>query len=237
MTPRMERNTIAEASQAVSQFLVTDVPVGETLQRIVALARDAMGAAAGGITLLDDGEKLTTAVYTDEISPRVDKGQYEDGTGPCIDAFRLDTVVRVDDTSAVADKWPSFSRDAGEVGVSSTLSLPLSAAGTTFGALNLYAKNVNAFRPEDEDSAAGFATQVAVVVANTMSYWDAVDLGEGLKSAMQSRAAIEQAKGIIMATQQCGPDDAFQILVRASQRSNAKLRDIAVRIVERRRMD
>ena len=43
---------------------------------------------------------------------------------------------------------------------------------------------------------------------------------------MQSRAAIEQAKGILMAAQRCGPDRAFEILVRASQRENRKLRDI-----------
>ena len=48
---------------------------------------------------------------------------------------------------------------------------------------------------------------------------------------MASRATIEQAKGIIMAHKHCSPDEAFQVLVRASQRENRKLREIAELIV------
>ena len=50
---------------------------------------------------------------------------------------------------------------------------------------------------------------------------------------MESRATIEQAKGIIMAANHCSPDAAFDILRRASQNRNVKLRDIANDIVER----
>jgi AmiR/NasT family two-component response regulator len=49
--------------------------------------------------------------------------------------------------------------------------------------------------------------------------------------ALASRAKIEQAKGIIMAGSHCGADQAFEILRRASQRENLKLRDIAHAIV------
>ena len=48
---------------------------------------------------------------------------------------------------------------------------------------------------------------------------------------MKFRATIQQAKGILMGAQRCGADEAFQILVRASQRENRKLRDIATQIV------
>ncbi len=51
---------------------------------------------------------------------------------------------------------------------------------------------------------------------------------------MESRAVIEQAKGILMQAQGCDPDEAFQILVRASQNQNRKLRAIAAEIVTRR---
>jgi AmiR/NasT family two-component response regulator len=52
---------------------------------------------------------------------------------------------------------------------------------------------------------------------------------------MDSRAAIEQAKGIIMATTGCGPDEAFQLLVRQSQHENRKLRELAEELVTRQR--
>ena len=50
---------------------------------------------------------------------------------------------------------------------------------------------------------------------------------------MENRAAIEQAKGIIMGTMRVGPDAAFDILRQQSQIENRKLRDIAIELVER----
>jgi AmiR/NasT family two-component response regulator len=48
---------------------------------------------------------------------------------------------------------------------------------------------------------------------------------------MASRAEIEQAKGILMVRSRCDADRAFDILRRASQRQNVKLREIAHTIV------
>ncbi|HUR49003.1 MAG TPA: ANTAR domain-containing protein, partial [Acidimicrobiales bacterium] len=56
---------------------------------------------------------------------------------------------------------------------------------------------------------------------------------EHLNLALQSRATIEQAKGIIMATMRCSPDRAFEVLRQQSQALNEKLRDIAAEIVDR----
>ena len=62
----------------------------------------------------------------------------------------------------------------------------------------------------------------------------------GLRTALESRDAIEQAKGIIMATSGCDPDTAFDMLRQQSQHENRKLRDVAVELVAqqaRRRAD
>jgi hypothetical protein len=48
-----------------------------------------------------------------------------------------------------------------------------------------------------------------------------------LRIALESRAVIEQAKGIVMATVRCDADAAFALLVEQSQHQNRKLRDIA----------
>lgn len=42
---------------------------------------------------------------------------------------------------------------------------------------------------------------------------------------------IEQAKDILMAQQGCGPDEAFDLLRRASQRFNVPVRVLAARLV------
>ena len=43
---------------------------------------------------------------------------------------------------------------------------------------------------------------------------------------------IEQAKGIIMGLQRCGPRQAFGLLRQASQRTNIKVHVLAAQIVE-----
>ncbi|MEY4229853.1 MAG: hypothetical protein RLZZ362_702 [Actinomycetota bacterium] len=54
---------------------------------------------------------------------------------------------------------------------------------------------------------------------------------QGLRRAMEHRAEIEQAKGIVMANLGCGPDEAFDILRRQSQHENRRLREIAHELV------
>jgi AmiR/NasT family two-component response regulator len=56
---------------------------------------------------------------------------------------------------------------------------------------------------------------------------------DNLKTALVSRAVIEQAKGILIAQSRVTPEEAFQLLVRASQRENVKLKEIAARMVEK----
>jgi AmiR/NasT family two-component response regulator len=78
------------------------------------------------------------------------------------------------------------------------------------------------------------ATTASVVLANVAAYWEAFELGQQLGEAMQSRAIIEQAKGILMArSPDLDADGAFDLLRKASQRENVKLREVAERIVRR----
>lgn len=53
-----------------------------------------------------------------------------------------------------------------------------------------------------------------------------------LRTAMSSRAAIEQAKGILMLITSCGEQVAFDLLAHISSNSHRKVRDVAVAIVE-----
>src|SRR4051812_35592510 len=103
----------AAALTALSQFLVTELSVGDTLQRIAAITIEALPAAEiAGMTMLGEDGQPTTAVYTDERSPEIDTGQYESGRGPCLDAWRTKKVVRVDDLDAAAADYPEFAAAA-----------------------------------------------------------------------------------------------------------------------------
>lgn len=226
----MAESHLKESLSELAGFVLGDRTIEQTLTRVAQLTVDAMdNGDFVGITMIVDG-RPQTAVYTDPLSPALDETQYETGDGPCLDAFRLLSIQRIESTSEPGP-WPAFRRAAAGSGVGSTLSLPMAIHSTGVGALNVYAKKHHAFGPADEESGSLFAAQAAIVLANAQIYWDARTLGEDLGEAMKSRAVIEQAKGILMAAQKCAETEAFALLVRASQRENVKLRDIATRIV------
>ena len=69
-------------------------------------------------------------------------------------------------------------------------------------------------------------------MANADAHAQLGDQARNMRLAMESRAVIEQAKGVLMAQRHVDADQAFEILREASQRYNRKLRDIALGIVE-----
>ena len=52
-----------------------------------------------------------------------------------------------------------------------------------------------------------------------------------LRRALSSRAAIEQAKGILMAERRCTPEEAFSLLAKLSQDTNVRVADVALALV------
>jgi GAF domain-containing protein len=223
---------LSQGLRALSHFLVGDANVEDTLTKVAELSTTSLGAAFAGITL-ETERGPRTSVFTDRESPAIDQAQYDADHGPCLDSMRTGDVNRIDSTEADT-RWPAFSRAALDHGIKSTLSLPLTVPDhTPAGALNLYARDVAAFDAQAEIDGADFAEQAAVVLLNAQSYWGALELTEQLQQALDSRPGIEQAKGIMIAREGCTPEEAFDILVRASQRTNVKLRDLAMSIVDR----
>jgi GAF domain-containing protein len=227
-----DSDPIAESIAAMARFYVGDSTLVETLRCVTELTATAVPPAAyTGITMLVDGKPETSA-FSDPEAPEIDQAQYDADTGPCLDAFRDGEVYGIPSTED-DERWPEFSRTALAHGIRSTLSLPLIVGGDSLGALNLYSEDMHGFTEAHHKAAELFAAQAAVVLANSQAYWDAHTLSENMKEAMASRAAIEQAKGILIAQSGVDPEAAFQLLKRASQRENRKLRDVASELVAR----
>jgi GAF domain-containing protein len=219
---------------ALAGILVTEQSLESTLLEVLTLACAAVGGShTGGVTLLGPGGP-TTAVATDENARRVDAIQYQIGTGPCLDAYRRQGVNRINST-ADDRRWPEFCHGAYQAGVVSILSLPLVVAGDGLGALNLYSGVPGGFTEADEATGALFASSASVALANARVFWRTQTLARQLEEALSTRGVIEQAKGILVAQEGCSADEAFGILVRASQRTHTKLHDVAGQLVERAR--
>ena len=219
------------SGSALGEYFVGDITLAEVLEKICQAALDAVEPARlAGISMTVDA-RIGTYIFTHPEVQDVDRSQYDTGDGPCVDAFHTGDVVIIDSTLEPGP-YVAFRTVAVDHGLLSTMSVPMHAGEALVGALNLYAPNERAFSGSDQKTALSFATQAAYVLLNHQAYWDAKSLSESLTQAMQSRAQIEQAKGIIVAATGCTPDEAYDRLREQSQAENIKLRDIAARIVQ-----
>jgi GAF domain-containing protein len=221
---------MTESLSALHAELAGVVVVGrelpDVLTEIVQISRRAMpGAVATSITLIRD-DRAFTAAFDGQLAMDADELQYRRGYGPCVDAGRSGEVFVVSDMTS-EDRWPDYARHAAGLGVGSSLSIPLPFQGATIGALNNYALQPAAFSETDLRLGEEVAAFVAVAVANAEAAARATDDLANMRRAMESRAVIEQAKGVLMERYKLTAEQAFTLLTHASQRANVKLRDIA----------
>jgi GAF domain-containing protein len=116
-----------------------------------------------------------------------------------------------------------------ERGALSSLSVPLAIDDDeqVSGALNLYAGQADAFDEDARAAAVRFGPYAAVAAGNLHAYDSARRMAVNPQSALDSRALIDQAKGVLMERYKLTPDQAFQLLSQASMTANRKVRDVA----------
>jgi GAF domain-containing protein len=206
--------------------VLVDRELSEVLTEIVQIARRAIpGAEATSITLIRD-DRAFTAAFDGQIAVDADELQYQRGYGPCLDAGRSGEVFVVADMES-EDRWPDYAKHVAQLGVRSSLSVPLPFQGATIGALNNYALEPSAFGEPDVRLGEEVAAFLAIAVANAEAAARATDDVANMRRAMESRAVIEQAKGILMERYKVTSEQAFTLLTHSSQRTNVKLRDVA----------
>lgn len=187
------------------------------------------GADIAGVLMVKKGGEFESLADTDSLVAELDKLQHDFGEGPCADAALKQTIVRTDDLR-YEPRWPKYAPAAVELGVLSSLSLKLYTAERTAGALNLFSFTPGAWDTEAETIGSVFAAHAAAAIM-------AGRHGQQMESALSTRDRIGQAKGIIM--ERYGVDDvrAFELLRRLSQESQAKLVDVAQRVIDTRGKD
>ena len=203
----------------------------DSLHRLVATCRDAIPACTDASITMQRPKGPATAAASSETAYRIDQWEYAHDVGPCIDALRDGREHYLPDLES-AGAYEGFTPVLAEAGVRSVLGVPLLVADEVLGALNVYASEERAF---DDETARAVARHVAAQAATTLHNLRVYDasrtLARQLEQALESRAVIEQAKGVLMAQRDCSAEEAFEMLRRASQRENVKLREVAQRIV------
>ncbi len=192
-------------------------------------ARVLPGEPIASVTILRGGRASTVAA-SGELALELDQEQYRLGAGPCLSAAATGQPSEIPDTR-MDQQWPDFSPVAAKAGCDSLLSYPLPVREQASGALNVYARELTTADQRTRDLLVRLTAYAVVPVSNMYLYEAAVERAEHLQSALDSRAVIDQAKGILMERFRLTPDAAFQALTRVSMESNTKVREVALRFV------
>ncbi|HTF55406.1 MAG TPA: GAF and ANTAR domain-containing protein [Pseudonocardia sp.] len=195
-----------------------------TLDRVVAHAVALVdGCDAAGVMVLRRGEVVTLAA-SDNMVVASDRLQGECGEGPCFDAARnKHEAYRITDLSTRSEQWPNYAPKARKLGIGSMMGFLLYTRDKDLGALDLYSSRPGAFEQQEEHVGWLLASHAAVAMAGAEHI-------ENLETALETRKVIGEAVGILMARYKLAENDAFGRIVKASQDSNVKVRDLAVTI-------
>jgi GAF domain-containing protein len=222
---------VTDILTSLGDLLAAEEELGRVLQRSVDQLTEAVpGADMASVTVLrgDTGETVASS------SKRVwgiDQDQYAAGDGPCLEAARTGRTVRTG-VEAAGERWPQFTKSAREAGVESYLAVPLMIDDMFAGSLNLYSEQLHGFADFDEALLRLYAAAACAAIENARRYAEARKVAQQLSRALDSRAGIDQAIGVLMAQRGMTAEQAFAELSSQSQRTNVKLREIAARLID-----
>jgi GAF domain-containing protein len=229
----IETEGFSELAQGVAetaQALFNAGSVADTLDTVVNTAVSTIdGCDWAGIFLLD-GDVVVTPAHTDPIVMEADSLQHLSGEGPCLDAIAQRLAFYAEDLT-IDPRWPGFAALAAEVGIRSVFALPLSSDAHP-GALNLYARFPSAFGVVDRAKAVVLSSLASLALSAAYSHEDEERRAADFAAALRTREIIGEALGILMERERISANQAFDILRRASQHLNIKLRDIAQDLVD-----
>lgn len=216
------------------QDLVLDSPeVGQFLDELAVYSAARLSSpgreVSCGISVIRH-KKATTVASSSPCARAMDQLQHKYGDGPCLTAMRGMVTVLVPDLR-LEGRWPAYVQAVTGLGILSVIGVPLQLEGPSRAALNLYSELPHAFSGQPIASAEAFAEQASKGLQLALRLGQLQDTRDDMSAAMKSRTVIDLATGAIMAQNGCSQNEAFKVLLQASNTRNIKLSEVAARVL------
>src|SRR4051794_23869898 len=187
---QLQPSSVGVVLEYLDRSSLRDQPLKGLLQLVTDLVKTVTpGNSEASVTLLVQ-ECPSTIVATGRLAVDLDEGQYERGHGPCLHAATTREIAEIPDTRSET-RWPDHVRCAAEHGNLSSLSVPLDIDDPQVaGALNIYARQPNAFDQVSRSAAVRFAPYTAAAAGQLALHRRALRRAADLEAALASRAVI-----------------------------------------------
>lgn len=224
---------LARVFVRLADTLGDDFDIVEFLHELCADVVQLIGAETAGVMLADSRGGLRLLASSEERMRVLEAFELQSQEGPCLDAFRKRETVAA--TVAEGERlWPNFAPYAAELGIRHMAAVPLQLRDSTIGALNLFRSPDEHFAEGDLEIAQAMAKVAVTGLLQRRTIDQANLVAEQLRTALQSRITIEQAKGVLAERLGVSVDDAFQHLRSYARNNNRKLTDLAGDVANRR---
>jgi GAF domain-containing protein len=223
--PSRER-ALVETFALVADSLVDDYDVAELLPLLLSRCVELFPVHAGGVLLRDRRGDLHLAGTSSEEGRLLEFLQLQNDEGACLEAYQTGEMVVADDLSN-DDRWPIWGPAALALGFRSVTSLPLRLRDQTIGAMNLFGQDVGRLRGEDLYAARTIAQMTTTGILQHQALRDATTLSTQLQTALDSRVAIEQAKGVLAERHDISLEEAFERLRSEARRTKRKIGELS----------
>jgi GAF domain-containing protein len=186
--------------------------------------------SAAGILLVDNDNSLHVIGSSSHAVTLLDLFQVQNNEGPCRECCVTHELV-ASENLATDGRWPNFSALAIKENFVAVYALPLQAQDVVVGALNLFS--------EAPLSTAQLATARSLADAATLAFLqadmqqDRLLIARKLRSAVEGRNVIEQAKGVLSERHGMSMMEAFWKLRDASNQRDTDIVDMANAVVSR----
>ncbi|GAA2646002.1 ATP-binding protein [Paractinoplanes durhamensis] len=225
-----EEHALATAFVELSDQLVADYDVVEFLHLLTRRCVELLGVQAAGIMISDRRGALRVMACSSEQAHLLELFEVETDQGPCVQCYATGAPVDAPDLGRADLRWPGFAARAREAGFHAVYAIPVRLRDEVIGVLNLFA-----VRPGPlSETATHAARAMANITAISLLQHRAVEyrqiLAEQLQYAMNSRVAIEQAKGILAENLGLDMGGAFAELRRFAARIGRRLSDVAAAV-------
>lgn len=222
---------LAETFVQLADSLVDDFDIVDLLTVLCDRGLGILEADAAGVLLLDGQGVLHVMAASSEEVRLLELFQLQNEQGPCFDCFHSGTRV-VDGDVSVDDTWPRFAPRARAAGFHQVHAFPLRLRDTVIGALNLFIEDGGrSMSATDQALAQALADVATIAVLQHQAAREAAEVVAQLHEALNSRIAIEQAKGVLAERASVEMSEAFSRLRAYARQRNLKLSAVAAAVV------
>lgn len=223
---------IATTFVELADSLVDDFDVVDLMVLLTERCVELLDASSAGLLLADPSGNLNLMAATNETTEAVELFQVQRDEGPCRDCFHSGAPVSTVDLASAADRWPVFAPVAARAGLRAVHAIPMRLRGIVLGALGLFRIEPVPLERSELATAQALADVASIAILSSRGLRDAHVLADQLESTLNSRIAVEQAKGIVAERLQCGMDEAFARLRLFARANRTGVTKVAFAVVD-----